>query len=94
VEYFNNRSIKIYSTNTQLIMYENCIIYKFIKLKKYNSNIFQTHNRMKLIQKQERREEKRKSSLPRKRRESTPDKSENPTETEQPPPPPVVPPDS
>jgi hypothetical protein len=34
VDYFNNRSIKIYSTNTQLIMYENFIIYKFIELKK------------------------------------------------------------
>lgn len=57
-----------------------------------NLNVFQTHNRMKLIQKQERREEKKKSSLPRKKRDSTPDKSENPIETEQPPA--VVAPDS
>ncbi|XP_076114944.1 uncharacterized protein LOC143082852 isoform X3 [Mytilus galloprovincialis] len=44
-----------------------------------------THNRMKLIQKQERREERKKSSLPRKKRESPLEAPESQPEQEQPP---------
>ncbi|XP_052060202.1 uncharacterized protein LOC127700667 isoform X1 [Mytilus californianus] len=44
-----------------------------------------THNRMKLIQKQERREERKKSSLPRKKRESPVEATESQPEQEQPP---------
>lgn len=44
-----------------------------------------THNRMKLIQKQERREERKKSSLPRKKRESPAEATESQPEQEQPP---------